>query len=251
MENNNQQSFWQFSDQLRVQQTSNLANLSLNDSIWSNSSGNMNNNFMPTKSERRNFDIRVGGDINSKEPASDFNDGWKQMMNSTPNGSLYNYNPLIGGGGAGLNGGFNKGIYDSKPMYAIANNNNLNNINLKGNNKVGGEDEFLFSHPHKISRRTPTLTRSKGKATTTTTTMIATTRARMPRSLKPCQHQSLCLGMKQLEATSLFATMIPWQRTSKGNYLVFLQGTGIQFGPLLQGCPYFFTTIPLTNSMES
>lgn len=164
MENNNQQSFWQFSDQLRVQQTSNLANLSLNDSIWSNSSSNMNNNYMPTKSERRNFDIRVGGDINSKEPVSDFNDGWKQMMNSTPNGSLYNYNPLIGGGGAGLNGGFNKGIYDSKPMYAIANNNNLNNINLKGNNKVGGEDEFLFSHPHKNFKKNTNPNKKQGES---------------------------------------------------------------------------------------
>ncbi|KAK6137263.1 hypothetical protein DH2020_029010 [Rehmannia glutinosa] len=35
MENNNQSSFWQFSDNLRLH-TNNLANLSLNDSIWSN-----------------------------------------------------------------------------------------------------------------------------------------------------------------------------------------------------------------------
>ncbi|KAJ9173741.1 hypothetical protein P3X46_016850 [Hevea brasiliensis] len=75
---NNQQSFWQFSDQLRVH-TSNFANLSLNDSIWSNSYGAKRPN------ERRNFDTRVGGElnsvINSKSKESDlnngFNDGWK------------------------------------------------------------------------------------------------------------------------------------------------------------------------------
>ncbi|KAL3738346.1 hypothetical protein ACJRO7_019814 [Eucalyptus globulus] len=49
---NNQQSFWQFSDQLR------LANLSLNDSIWGN-------DFAASKlpDERRNFDSRVGGKV--------------------------------------------------------------------------------------------------------------------------------------------------------------------------------------------
>lgn len=31
----------------------------------------------------------------------------------------------------------------------------------------------------------------------------------------------------------------------------YLQDTEIQLGPLLQGCPFFFTIIPLTNSMES
>ncbi|KAL5552407.1 hypothetical protein UlMin_002583 [Ulmus minor] len=57
MENNNQ-TFLQFSDQLR-HQTSNLANISINDSIWGNS-------YQTKRSgERRNFDIRVGGDVNS------------------------------------------------------------------------------------------------------------------------------------------------------------------------------------------
>ncbi|KAK4601253.1 hypothetical protein RGQ29_010709 [Quercus rubra] len=85
---NNQQSFFQFSDQLRVQ-TSNLANLSVNDSIWSSN--------IPTKrtEERRNFDIRVGGEVNSSLSNSNpkgsdlngFNDGWNSLK---PKGSDFN-----------------------------------------------------------------------------------------------------------------------------------------------------------------
>jgi hypothetical protein len=78
---NNQQSFWQFSDQLRVQ-NSNLANLSVNDSIWSTN--------LATKrpEERKNFDIRVGGEVNNNSlsnlgsKGSDFNgfnDGWNSL----------------------------------------------------------------------------------------------------------------------------------------------------------------------------
>ncbi|KAE8055117.1 hypothetical protein FH972_011978 [Carpinus fangiana] len=76
----NQQSFWQFSDQLR-EQTSNLANLSVNDSIWSTN--------LATKrpEERKNFDIRVGGGVNNSlgnlnAKGSDFNgfnDGWNSL----------------------------------------------------------------------------------------------------------------------------------------------------------------------------
>ncbi|XP_059443748.1 DCD domain-containing protein NRP [Corylus avellana] len=76
----NQQSFWQFSDQLR-EQTSNLANLSVNDSIWSTN--------LATKrpEERKNFDIRVGGEVNNSlgnlnTKGSDFNgfnDGWNSL----------------------------------------------------------------------------------------------------------------------------------------------------------------------------
>ncbi|XP_050943071.1 DCD domain-containing protein NRP-B isoform X1 [Cucumis melo] len=81
---NNPQSFRQFSDQLRVQ-TGNLANLSLNDSIWSNS-------YVSKKpEERRNFDVRNGGEVNSlnnfKPKVSDsdvnrFNDGWNSFKPS-------------------------------------------------------------------------------------------------------------------------------------------------------------------------
>ncbi|GMI79830.1 hypothetical protein HRI_001652300 [Hibiscus trionum] len=67
---NNQQSFWQFCDQLRVHNL-NLDNLSLNDFIW-------RHNYLLTRpDERRNFDIRVGGDVssvnNSKTKVYDFN----------------------------------------------------------------------------------------------------------------------------------------------------------------------------------
>ncbi|OIW09906.1 hypothetical protein TanjilG_32055 [Lupinus angustifolius] len=167
---NNQQSFWQFSDQLRVQ-NSNLANLSLNESIWSNN--------YTSKNERRNFDIKVGGEINSfgasnrsnnynnniksttttkATPSSDFNDGWKQMnsMTNNTNGSLFNmpHNMYAMDGGASLNGGFNKGIY-SKPSYGNLNNsyNNLNmDINVKGQ-KGKGEDEFGHLYQHKSSKK--------------------------------------------------------------------------------------------------
>lgn len=62
------QSFWQFSDQLRLQ-NSTFANLSINDSIWATK----------RPEERRNFDSRVGGNL-TKQKGSDFNgfnDGWK------------------------------------------------------------------------------------------------------------------------------------------------------------------------------
>lgn len=144
---NNQQSFFQFSDQLRVQ-NSNLANLSLNDSIWSVSS-------YPTKKTegRRNFDIRVGGDLDPKHPGNfninnnnnthssnpdfnnSFNDGWKLESGF--------------GSGINLNGGFNKGIY-SKGVVGVNQNDqflksfnvNNNNIGLKGHKNISlkGED---------------------------------------------------------------------------------------------------------------
>ncbi|KAK9059344.1 hypothetical protein SSX86_021964 [Deinandra increscens subsp. villosa] len=107
MENTNQSSFWQFSDQLRVQ-TNNLSNLSLNDSIWSTSYASKR----PEK-ERRNFDIRVGGDViksgnNSTSLNSDFNGfnfDWK-IGSSIQNPA----------GDFGPNGGFNKGIYSNPSL---------------------------------------------------------------------------------------------------------------------------------------
>lgn len=90
MENNNQ-SFWQFSDQLRVQ-TSNLANLSVNDSIWSNSYGSKR------PDARRNFDIKVGGEVNSlvnlTPKGSDFNGlDCKQKGSSDPNEGWNSFKP--------------------------------------------------------------------------------------------------------------------------------------------------------------
>lgn len=136
MDNNNEQSFWQFSDQLRVH-SSNLANLSLNDSIWSN------NYISKRPDQRRNFDVKGSevADINSftnftssNSKPSDFNDGWK-MTNS--NGSLFSmpHNNSLGG--------FNKGVYsNTSSPYVPFNNNNLN-VNLKGyKSGFKGDDEF-------------------------------------------------------------------------------------------------------------
>ncbi|PPD84689.1 hypothetical protein GOBAR_DD18377 [Gossypium barbadense] len=102
---NNQQSFWQFSDQLRVQ-NSNLANLSLNDSIWS--SGYVSKR----PDERRNFDIRVGGELNSvnslKPKVTDFNsfsnDGWKIGATSNANIGFGPIGPIGSQNNVGVNG---------------------------------------------------------------------------------------------------------------------------------------------------
>jgi len=127
MENNNQSSFWQFSDQLRVQ-SNNLSNLSLNDSIWSTSYGSKR----PEK-DRRNFDIRVGGEFissgagntnssgSSNQDFNGFNFDWK--MRPT------NQNHQVGD--FGINGGFNKGIYYSKPSLNFGVNNN--NVSFEKN----------------------------------------------------------------------------------------------------------------------
>lgn len=89
MENNNQ-SFWQFSDQLR-HQTSNFANLSINDSIWSNSYGTKRPN------ERKNFDLRVGGEVNClnnldpKGPDfNGFNNGWDNLRGKSSDSTGFN-----------------------------------------------------------------------------------------------------------------------------------------------------------------
>ncbi|KAF8412109.1 hypothetical protein HHK36_000064 [Tetracentron sinense] len=140
---NNQQSFWQFSDQLRLQST-NFANLSINDSIWGNS-------FTSKKpEERRNFDvIRVDEDRissnNLKHKGSDFNgflnDGWK--VGSSIGGS-------VGGIGStqknvGVNGVFNKGIYSNPGSISINSNrisNNNNNKNTKNSSKYQEDHEI-------------------------------------------------------------------------------------------------------------
>jgi len=134
MENNNQQSFWQFSDQLRVH-SSNLANLSLNDSIWGN-------NYSSSKNQRRNFDTKFGAEIinnnNSvslgKSPVSDHfnNEG----------SSFFSFDVGV----SPLNGGFNKGIY-SKPSY--------------GGNVTKGEDEIF--HPSKPSKKNSNPNKKQGE----------------------------------------------------------------------------------------
>jgi hypothetical protein len=142
MENNNQSSFWQFSDQLRVQ-SNNLSNLSLNDSIWSTSYVSKR----PEK-DRRNFDIRVGGDVistssnNSGQPKSDFNGfnfDWKIGS------SNMNLNPV---GDYGVNGGFNKGVYTKANMNNINHGFNSNSKTVNGKNGGGDEKHGYGSKSH-------------------------------------------------------------------------------------------------------
>ncbi|ESR52550.1 DCD domain-containing protein [Citrus sinensis] len=138
---NNQQSFWQFSDQLRVQ-ASNLANLSLNDSIWSNNYGSKR------PDERKNFDIRVGGQVNVNPftKGSDlnaFDGGYKSISSNYNDIGLGPIGQIVAPASAsqknvGINGGFNKGIYSKSGHFGLStiNNNNINsymNVNLKGN----------------------------------------------------------------------------------------------------------------------
>lgn len=184
MESNNQ-SFWQFSDQLRVQ-ASNLANLSLNDSIWSN-------NYVSKRptNERRNFDIRVGAELHNNNNYS-YNNSSSSLVENNINGGL-NVKPAKGGSeynlfddgynklglttatnmnnnindiglspigrqminigaqkNVGINGGFNKGVY-SKPGNFVLNNNNNNymNVNVKGTNKSKEEE----NHGGKIGKK--------------------------------------------------------------------------------------------------
>ncbi|XP_047329313.1 B2 protein-like [Impatiens glandulifera] len=161
---NNQQSFWQFSDQLR-HQTNNLANISLNDSIWSSSY------VSKRPEERRNFETSLGGaqlpSLNSSSnnnfnaDFNGFNGGWKIAGSTDVNNFLnddWKYTASSGIGSIGLNsalnGGFNKGIY-SKPSFNQnynnnSINNNNNNVNLMANTKPNrngkGEDDYPPPH---------------------------------------------------------------------------------------------------------
>lgn len=135
--NNNQSSFWQFSDQLRVQ-TNNFPNLSLNDSIWSTSYGSKK------PESRRNFDIRVGGGLNSnsndsvsglandaaaKSNFNGFNHSWK--LESSEIGSF--------GLNSNANGSFNKGVY-SKPTFNYNQNLGVNsNVVVNSKNNFNGK----------------------------------------------------------------------------------------------------------------
>ncbi|KAK4365513.1 hypothetical protein RND71_016871 [Anisodus tanguticus] len=141
--NNNQSSFWKFSDQLRLQ-NNNLANLSLNnDSIWSNNYGSKR------PENRRNFDIRVGGDVNNNTNSSSnkpnynlfSNDGWKITDTAARGGAC---DGVVGKGvlGVGLNGGFNKGVY-SNQVLNFSYSKGTNNIAGGTNKKVIGDNEVV------------------------------------------------------------------------------------------------------------
>uniref|UniRef100_M1A572 B2 protein n=1 Tax=Solanum tuberosum TaxID=4113 RepID=M1A572_SOLTU len=162
---NNQSSFYQFSDNLRLH-TNNLVNLSSNDSIWSS------NYVSKRPEERRNFDIRVGGMINSvsslnpsKNLNSDYNlfsnDGWK-IADMAAAAAAGGGSAVKGGGGVGLNGGFNKGVY-TNPM-------NFNNfvVNSKGvnNNKRNGKNGIFqddYGFVNKFGKKNNKINRESNK----------------------------------------------------------------------------------------
>ncbi|KAK7306899.1 hypothetical protein VNO77_44859 [Canavalia gladiata] len=161
MDNNNQ--FWNFSDQLRLE--SSFTNLSLNDySIWSNSYSSKR------PDQRRNFDVKGSDEINSfttnlnsSKPHDHFNDGWKMTNSNEPFFSMPHNN------NNNTFGGFNKGIYTNttSSSYVNLNNNNNLNINLKGYNYKssffkGGEDEFHF-HPPKSAKKNTNTTNNSNK----------------------------------------------------------------------------------------
>lgn len=146
MENNNQSSFWQFSDQLRVQ-SNNLSNLSLNDSIWSTSYASKR----PEK-ERRNFDIRVGGDFANSGNINTNNSG---SLNSDFNG--FNFDWKVGSSNQnqatdfGINGGFNKGIYSKPSLNFPTTNVNFEKNGFKKDGKFiknGDDDHHSFGGKH-------------------------------------------------------------------------------------------------------
>ncbi|XP_030501927.2 DCD domain-containing protein NRP-B [Cannabis sativa] len=172
--NNNNQSFLQFSDQLR-HQTSNLANFSINDSIWGSSYGTTKRT-----GERRNFDIRVGGDLNSPSTLNGSssssssvstgfnNDGWNSFkqngsefngFTNNNNNNNINYKPKansehFNGFGLpqkniGVNGAFNKGIYSKSLNHNIYNDIGMN-MNMGMNMNLGLKSHHKKNDDHHV-----------------------------------------------------------------------------------------------------
>ncbi|EEF43380.1 n-rich protein, putative [Ricinus communis] len=153
---NNQQSFRQFSDQLRVQ-TSNLANLSLNDSIWSNSYGSKR------PDERRNFDIRVGGEVNNSAPTATklkgsdlngLNDDWKTGAGTTvasPDLNGFNNWKM----GSNVTSSNLNGFNDNWKMVSNVTSSNLNgfNDNWKMGSNVTSSDVNGFNDNWKMGSK--------------------------------------------------------------------------------------------------
>ncbi|XP_022942139.1 putative uncharacterized protein DDB_G0282133 [Cucurbita moschata] len=151
----NPQSFRQFSDQLRLQ-TGNLANLSLNDSIWSNS-------FVSKRHEdRRNFDVRSGGEVNSltnfKPEVSDsdvnrLKDGWNSFKPSVAS-DLMNWSNSSGSSNLSSSGFeknalnmFDNGWNSFKPKGSDFNSFNdgwkLNSANMGVDPLIGGAQKGI------------------------------------------------------------------------------------------------------------
>ncbi|KAF5734986.1 hypothetical protein HS088_TW15G00485 [Tripterygium wilfordii] len=174
---NNQQSFYQFSDQLRLQSSS-LANLSLNDSIWSNS------HVSKRPDERRNFDIRVGGEIsnnngsfnndnslftnsyyssftnsnNSSFTNSDNNSSFNNSTNSPfnnlkPKGSDFNANSYYSSFANSNNSSFT----DSDNNSSFNNNTNspFNNLKPKGSDFNGFNSDWKMGNNFGVNQINP------------------------------------------------------------------------------------------------
>ncbi|RAL49915.1 unnamed protein product [Cuscuta campestris] len=176
---NSQSSFWQFSDQLRLQ-ASTLANLSLNDSIWSTSYGTKR------PEARRNFEVNSLNNATTAAavaPTNNLpvnglksnynlfsNDGWKvsDEIGSISSGSGSGQSAK-GAFGVGLNGGFNKGIYPapatsfnsySKGTNNVAVNNSQGFNMIKKAGKMGSEDD----HGHgKFGKKNKNVSREGNK----------------------------------------------------------------------------------------
>ncbi|KAJ0260608.1 DCD domain-containing protein NRP [Hirschfeldia incana] len=154
----NQQSFWQFSDQLRVQTPHNLANLSLNDSIWSTKHTSDRRNFDITTSDKNPIEYHNNNNNNNKA-SSDINwNNWKhsssngfgpigskstsittnvnfnhtdKFINTSPFNDTWKFNS------DNVNGGFNKGIYSPSPSPTPK---NYGFINSKNKGMIIDED---------------------------------------------------------------------------------------------------------------
>ncbi|KAL0312431.1 UNVERIFIED_CONTAM: B2 protein [Sesamum radiatum] len=154
MENSNQSSFWQFSDNLRLQ-TNSLANLSLNDSIWST-------NYAAKRpaEERRNFDFRSGGEVGSafggpvNDLKSDFNLGFNNDVWKAPINDTLSSNVNKGGRNdedhGGKSGKKNKGNKDS-------NRDNNGNNNGNGESKTAVDKRFKTLPPAESLPRNETI----------------------------------------------------------------------------------------------
>ncbi|ESQ46732.1 hypothetical protein EUTSA_v10027832mg [Eutrema salsugineum] len=130
MENSsNQQSFWQFSDRLRVETLQN--NLSLNDSIWST-----NSVFRQRNEERRNLDIaadknhieylnqnsssKTYSDINSwKSSSKGFGPVGSKSISTVNLNPTDKFNDTWKFNSVDVNGDFNKGIYSSYDGFNV------------------------------------------------------------------------------------------------------------------------------------
>ncbi|MCL7033856.1 hypothetical protein MKW94_026909 [Papaver nudicaule] len=155
--NHNQQSFWQFSDQLRVQ-SSNFANLNINDNIWGNSSS-----FASKRpEERRNFDVRVGGERVSANDNNNYlkpkgsdsngvNQGWKSGNNTNSfgggNQKNFNVNGFYPKTGINYSNNINNKINKNKEENLVSktgkkSNNNNNNKNKDESNKNSVDKRF-------------------------------------------------------------------------------------------------------------